>query len=181
MCWARSSRGCCGEGGNMTSRDIAPRIEAYNKGRDPALLSRKYKAMATDPFRFLRGACHLFYEDWPKDTPLNAAPLAWSSGDLHLENFGSYKGQNRIAYFDISDFDEAALAPCTWDIARLSTSILVAARSLKLDEQQALSLCQGYLDAYAETLALGHPRMLDRADATGMVRDLLISLRDRNR
>ena len=64
--------------------------------------------MCEDAFAFLRSTCHLFYEDWPADTPLNEAPLAWICGHLHLENFGTFKGDNRLAYFDINDFDEAS-------------------------------------------------------------------------
>ncbi|NJK53097.1 MAG: DUF2252 family protein, partial [Leptolyngbyaceae cyanobacterium SU_3_3] len=69
----------------------------------------------TNAFVFLRGSCHLFYEDLPTDSRLDAAPHTWICGDLHLQNFGSYKGDDRLVYFDINDFDEAALAPCTWD------------------------------------------------------------------
>jgi len=89
-------------------RRIAERLKAFNQGREPGRLAMKYKAMNKDAFAFLRGSCHLFYEDWPKDSPLDATPAAWICGDLHLENFGSYKGDNRLVYFDINDFDESA-------------------------------------------------------------------------
>jgi uncharacterized protein (DUF2252 family) len=165
----------------MSERDVTRRIHDYNAGRDPGLLERKYKAIRSDPFVFLRGTCHLFYEDWPKASPLNAAPAVWICGDLHLENYGSYKGDNRVAYFDLSDFDEAVLAPCTWEIARLLTSVLVAARSLRLGQSDALALCEHFLSAYAGALAAGHPRVLDRADASGLVKELLTSVKKRDR
>ncbi|MFM6271696.1 MAG: DUF2252 family protein, partial [Dolichospermum sp.] len=75
-----------------------------------------------DPFYFFRGTCHLFYEDLSENSGMNLAPLTWICGDLHLENFGSYKGNNRLVYFDINDFDEAVIAPCTWEIVRFITS-----------------------------------------------------------
>ena len=106
---------------------VAERIRRFNAGRDPERLRLKYKAMHKDPFAFLRGTCHLFYEDWPARSPLNDAPLAWICGDLHLENFGTFKGDNGLEYFDLNDFDEAILAPCTWDITRLVTDKIVAA------------------------------------------------------
>ena len=108
-------------------RHIAECLKAFNQGREPERLAMKYKAMNKDALAFLRGSCHLFYEDWPKDSPLDATPAAWICGDLHLENFGSYKGDNRLVYFDINDFDESALAPATWDLARFLTSVWVAA------------------------------------------------------
>ncbi len=86
--------------------DIAQRIFRYNAGRDAQLVERKYARIAADPFAFLRGTCHLFYEDWHGGRALDAAPNAWICGDLHLENLGSYKGDNRLAYFDLNDFDE---------------------------------------------------------------------------
>jgi len=82
--------------------------------------------MARDPFYFFRGTAHLFYEDLAGANTLPASPITWVCGDLHLENFGSYKGDNRLVYFDINDFDEAALAPASWELARMVTSIFVA-------------------------------------------------------
>ena len=104
----------------------------------PSVLAMKYAKMAQNPFIFLRGACHLFYDALP-DTPLfQEAPLAWCCGDLHFENFGSYKGDNRLVYFDINDYDEAALAPVTWDMVRLLTSIQCGADALNATQAEAL-------------------------------------------
>jgi uncharacterized protein (DUF2252 family) len=90
--------------------DVFERIRLFNQGRNADVLRLKYRRMLTDPFAFLRGTCHLFYEDWPNSSSLNSSPSVWICGDLHLNNFGSYKGDDRLAYFDINDFDEAALA-----------------------------------------------------------------------
>lgn len=165
----------------MKSQHVIERIRQFNEGRNPQLLKLKYRAMRADVFAFFRGSCHLFYEDWPKKSALNNAPPVWSCGDLHLENFGSYKGDNRLVYFDINDFDEAVLAPCTWDVARLLTSVLVAAAALKLNAEDAVALCQSYLEAYARALAKGQSRTVEKETATGLVRQLLIGLRERRR
>ncbi len=161
-------------------RDVVERIYRFNRGRDPKLLELKYQAMRSDVFTFFRGTCHLFYEDWP-DSSLNEAPPAWICGDLHLENFGSYKGDNRLVYFDINDFDEAALAPCTWDVTRFVTSILVGSRTLKVDESDSLDLCNCFLDAYISALAKGQARGVETETAEGLVKDLLESLKERDR
>ena len=160
---------------------IYDRIQQFNQGRDPKLLQLKFHIMQSDVFAFFRGTCHLFYEDWPTDTTLNKAPPVWISGDLHLENFGSYKADNRLVYFDINDFDEAVLAPCTWDLARFLTSVLVAARSLNINEVDAIALCHCFLDHYIGTLLKGQARTVERETAVGLVKDLLISLKLRSR
>jgi uncharacterized protein (DUF2252 family) len=161
--------------------DIPASIQAFNRGRDPERLAMKFRKMRTDPFIFLRGTCHLFYEHLPDLEILGKAPVTWVCGDLHLENFGSYKGDNRLAYFDINDFDEAALAPCSWDLIRFLTSIRLGADSLSINEAEADMLCRVFVDAYAAALAAGKARWVERETACGLVRDLLIGLGDRSR
>src|ERR1035437_8700779 len=162
--------------------DIVDSILKYNAGREPERVALKYRAMRQDAFSFMRGTCHLYYQDWPaSDRQLNDAPLAWICGDLHLENFGCYKGDNRLVYFDLNDFDESVLAPATWELGRWLTSILVAADSLKLPKIDAMRLCQIGLDSYAQALMTGKGRWLERETAKGMIRNLLnpMTLRDR--
>jgi uncharacterized protein (DUF2252 family) len=160
---------------------VVDRIREFNAGRDPERLTLKYRAMRASPFAFLRGSCHLFYEELASASLPAGAPLVWACGDLHLENFGSYKGDNRLVYFDLNDFDEAALAPCTWDLARVLASVLVAARTLGVDAPGAARLCQGFIDAYAGALLSGKARWVERETAQGMVRELLDRPRNRNR
>jgi uncharacterized protein (DUF2252 family) len=165
----------------MHNAGVWKRIETFNKGRDPERLLLKYQAMQNDTFSFLRGTSHLFYQDWPKDSPLNQAPLAWISGDLHLENFGAYKGDNRLTYFDINDFDEAALAPCTLDLSRFLCSILVGAQTLGVEQAQALQLCETLISSYTKEILACKPRWVERATATGMIRFLLKTIKRRSR
>ncbi|MGH9766125.1 MAG: DUF2252 domain-containing protein [Blastocatellia bacterium] len=165
----------------MKTSDVAERILLFNQGRQPELLRMKLDRMRQDAFIFLRGTCHLFHEYWPSDSALNEAPRVWLCGDLHLENFGSFKADNRLVHFDLNDFDEAELAPCTWDVARLLTSVLVGADSLKIRPRDKQTACQVCLDAYRRALAAGRARWVERETAKGLVRDLLESLRDRRR
>ena len=159
---------------------VLERIQRFNQTRDPELVALKYQKMQADAFTFFRGTCHLFYEDWPTETILNTAPLTWICGDLHLENFGTYKGDNRLTYFDINDFDESALAPCTWELARFLTSIWVAAQSLGLDEPSVLALCDRFLQSYTLALSTGQARTVERETAIGMIKDLLVRLKERD-
>jgi uncharacterized protein (DUF2252 family) len=53
---------------------ITDAIFSYNVGRDPDRLAMKYVKMSENPFIFLRGACHLFYDVLP-DSPLSGFSL----------------------------------------------------------------------------------------------------------
>ncbi|GAC1332431.1 MAG: hypothetical protein NVS3B11_00700 [Collimonas sp.] len=161
--------------------NVVKRIQEYNAGRDPQRLQMKYKNIRNDPFTFLRGTCHLFYERLPQSGVMRSAPLAWICGDLHLENFGSYKGDNRLAYFDLNDFDEAVLAPVSWELVRLLTSVLIAAHGTPDSAADGRLMCRNLIDAYGAALANGKPRWVERDLATGMVGTLLDGLRGRQR
>jgi len=164
------------------ARSVRERIEDFNRGREPERLALKYQALERSPFTFLRGTCHLFYADLPAHALFDRTPVAWICGDLHLENFGTYKGDNRAVYFDLNDFDEAALAPCTWEVVRLLASIYVAAEELERGGQ-AEELVQACLAGYAQALAAGKPRWIDRegSEANGLIGELFASLKARKR
>ena len=161
--------------------DITSKVERFNTGRDPVRLALKLQKMRTDPFIFLRGACHLFYENLPSHSVFSKAPVTWICGDLHLENFGSFKGDNRLTYFDINDFDEAVLAPCTWNLLRFLVSVQLGVRSLSVNPADAKCLCHIFIDAYASALSIGKARWVERETAVGLVRELLDGLKERTR
>src|SRR5215470_13505215 len=145
----------------MESNHVIERIRRFNQGRDQLLLKLKYQAMRADVFAFFRGSCHLFYEDWPKSTALNDTPPVWSCGDLHLENFGSFKGDNRLVYFDLDDFDESILAPCLWEVSRMVTSIFVGFSDLPIYKRETLAMAKRFIHHYAATLASGKAVSID--------------------
>jgi uncharacterized protein (DUF2252 family) len=160
---------------------VVREIQAFNAWREAEGLALKYRAMRASPYAFLRGTCHLFYQQLPRVGSLKSAPLAWVCGDLHLQNFGSYKGDNRLAYFDINDFDESALAPASWDLVRLLTSVWVSTGSREGSTSQARELCRAFLDAYAAALSEGKSYWVERDTAQGLVREVLEGLRSRER
>lgn len=170
------------------TRDIWKLIQAFDRQRNPQILPQKYIKMRKNAFVFFRGTCHLFYRDLPKEWELNLAPFVWICGDLHLENFGTYKGDNfpgeirqRQIYFGINDFDEGVLAPCTWDITRLVTSIFLAADSLGCDRSDLKQLAQVYITSYANALIKGRIRAIAADNARGIVADLFENLSRRKR
>ena len=161
--------------------DIVQTIAEFNSHRDPDRLAMKYRNMRTSPFVFLRGSCHLFYQRLAKNSLFSNAPLTWNCGDMHLENFGSYKGDNRLTYFDMNDFDEAAIAPLTTELVRLLTSILIAADSLSASQYEAYALCETLINAYALALTKGKATWVERDTSHGIIHQLLNNLRERDR
>ncbi|HTB31788.1 MAG TPA: DUF2252 family protein [Bacteroidia bacterium] len=161
--------------------DINKKIRDFNKGRYPETLKLKYELMRADKFRFLRATTHLFYEDIPAGSFLFNSPYAWICGDLHLENLGSYKADNRIAYFNVNDFDECLLAPCLLDTYRLIISVIVSSSNLDLSNNDARSLSSLYIDTYFKTLSEGYIRTLEKQTARGVIKRFLKNVSQRKR
>jgi uncharacterized protein (DUF2252 family) len=144
-------------------------ILASNRGRDPELLSMKWAKMRADAFGFYRGTAPLFYRTWARLCP-KGAPLAWISGDAHLENLGSYRGDNRVPYFDINDFEECCLAPVDWEIGRALTALCVLGKP---------DMARLILGTYASTLAGGKPGHIEPEVAEGPIAVLLAQVEER--
>ena len=86
---------------------------------------RKLLVLAASPFAFFRGTFHVMAQDVLRHrVPLAAshAPQALIVGDVHLENFGVYRGTSGKLVFDVNDFDDVALGPADFDLKRLCTS-----------------------------------------------------------
>lgn len=149
------------------------RLTAFNTGLLPDMVALKYEAMAENAFRFFRGTCHLFYEDLAAAEPLPLSPVAWICGDLHIENFGSYKGDNKLVYFDLNDFDEALLAPASYETVRMVTSIFIAFDNLGFEAEKALKMAQLFMKTYSSTLARGKAISIEPRTAKGIVCDFL--------
>jgi uncharacterized protein (DUF2252 family) len=160
---------------------IAKKIRDFNRGRIPELLDMKYKIMRSNDFSFFRGTCHLFYDDFAANQSIKDNTRSWICGDLHLENFGSYKGDNRAVYFDLNDFDEAILAPCTWELARVLSSIHVGAETLGFSEKKAGQLCESFIETYSRVLNEGKAGSVEKDTVGGIVRKFLVDLKTRKR
>src|SRR4029079_416712 len=90
-------------------RDAVQEFMAYNRPfarRNPELLRFKIARMAESPFAFFRGTFHLFAGDvvsGARDVlPLfaNAGAELDLVGDLHSENFGTYKANDGLIHYD---------------------------------------------------------------------------------
>src|SRR5580698_6465835 len=141
---------------------VYERVLQQQEGREAVRLAKKLDLIAGDPFAFFRGTAELFYESLPAVRLLHDSPLVLCCGDLHLENLGSFRGANRLVYFDLNDFDEACVAPLAFEVTRFVSSIHAAAASLALSEKQADRLSKSFVTRYAQVLAAGKPAWLER-------------------
>ena len=158
---------------------LSERLLKFNKDLLPDMVQLKYQLKSENAFRFFRGTCHLFYEDLSKVRKFPSSPPTWICGDLHLENFGSFKGNNRMVYFDLNDFDEAILAPLCWEVSRALTSIFVAFNTLKIKPAEAEKVARLFLKTYSEVLAGGKAYYIDPRTATGIVKSFIKTVKKR--
>ena len=158
---------------------IFERVKNFNEGLLPAEVAIKYDLLANNPFSFFRGTNHIFYEDLSNEN-FTSSPQCWICGDLHVENFGTFKGDNRLVYFDLNDFDESILAPVEWEIVRVITSIFLAFDSLKITDEEALKSAKKFLKTYSGIIAKGKPRYIEARIATGIVKRFLTKVETRS-
>src|SRR5579872_3152805 len=141
-------------------------------------LRLKHQRMAEAIFPFLRATFYRWMQLWPEFCPdLAKAPQVLAVGDLHVENFGTWRDNEGRLIWGINDFDEAAVLSYTIDLVRLATSAILAIADghLKLKPKEA---CAAILEGYKESLARqGRPFVLEeenawlRQIATGVLRD----------
>lgn len=115
---------------------------------DKAALERKHVLMASSPSSFLRGTFYRWAQLFPeKCSDLAAAPEILCVGDLHVDNFGTWRDDEGRLAWGINDFDEAARLPFTMDLVRLASSAKLA-----LSRVRFAAGCQEILQGYTETI-----------------------------
>jgi hypothetical protein len=141
-------------------------------------LKRKHQAMAQDVFPFLRATFYRWMQLWQKVcVEENRAPVVLGVGDLHVENFGTWRDVEGRLVWGINDFDEAYDLPYTIDLVRLAASAHIAIREARL-QIGPKDACEAILTGYHKGLEAGgrpvvlaeeHPWL--RAMLTSVLRD----------
>ena len=131
-------------------RDPLDVLDESNEGRLAQLIPLRFGRMAGSPFNFFRGAAAIMAADLAS-TPQSGLRVQ-ACGDAHLLNFGCFATPERRIIFDINDFDETLPAPWEWDLKRLVTSIVIAARHLGIDEREAAEMATDTARAYRERM-----------------------------
>jgi len=118
-------------------------------------LRRKHERMAESLFPFLRGTFYRWVQTWPEVcSELGQAPRILAVGDLHVENFGTWRDTDGRLVWGVNDFDEVSLFPYTIDLVRLTTSVILAAREERL-VMKAKASAEAILEGYERGLQEG--------------------------
>ncbi|MEK6410599.1 MAG: DUF2252 family protein [Acidobacteriota bacterium] len=88
---------------------------------------RTKRIAESSPFEYLRATFYRWSQWWPKVCEeLNDAPLVLGIGDLHVENFGTWRDAEGRLVWGVNDFDECCCLPYTNDLVRLAASARLA-------------------------------------------------------
>jgi uncharacterized protein (DUF2252 family) len=140
-------------------------------------LREKHRRMALGPFLFLRATYYRWCQLWRARTAeVGAAAPVTAVGDLHLENFGTWRDSDGRLIWGINDFDETVTLPWTQDLVRLAVSAHLAILADHLVVRRRTA-CGAILEGYRDGLAAGgRPFVLEethgwlRRAATGELR-----------
>jgi uncharacterized protein (DUF2252 family) len=142
----------------MDIRESTRAYEAWLAQHVPLVradLGLKHRLMARDVFSFLRATFYRWAQLWPEACPeLAGAPAVLAVGDLHLENFGTWRDAEGRLIWGINDFDETVTLPYTQDLVRLATSALLAIEGSRL-LLPARRASEAIVGGYTESLRAG--------------------------
>ena len=80
-------------------------------------LAFKHAQMTAGVFPFLRSTFYRWAQVFPDACPaLAKAPILLAVGDLHIENFGTWRDTEGRLIWGVNDFDEAHEMPYTLDL-----------------------------------------------------------------
>jgi hypothetical protein len=114
-------------------------------------LKIKHARMASDhsPFPFFRATFYRWAQRLAKVCPeVMDSPPVLGVGDLHVENFGTWRDAEGRLVYGVNDFDEACELPYTADLVRLAVSAALASRELHL-ALPTRQICETILEGYA--------------------------------
>lgn len=113
------------------------RIDGTDPRHGPPV--EKHRKMARAPLQFLRGAAQLYYADLASGVlrlpaAFDHVPLTGLMGDCHFSNFGFFSEEgshsDRIVWAP-NDFDDAAVGPAVFDLARFVVSLFLVGDDLR--------------------------------------------------
>ncbi len=142
----------------MDIREASVTYERWLGQQLPVLrgdLDLKHRLMTADLFSFFRATFYRWAQLWPETCPESvSAPPVLSVGDLHVENFGTWRDAEGRLIWGINDFDEATVLPYTQDLVRLACSAQLAIRESRLT-LSARAGCESIIEGYTESMRTG--------------------------
>jgi hypothetical protein len=142
----------------MDVREATERYERWLGGHlrlVPADLHLKHARMRAAIFPFMRATFYRWCQLWRElAASERAATRIRAVGDLHIENFGTWRDVEGRLVWGVNDFDEATRLGWSQDLARLATSahLAIADEHLRLRRRAASA---AILDGYREGLERG--------------------------
>lgn len=108
-------------------------------------LDAKHDRMRESAFDFLRATYFRWARTIEELCPsVAAAPQALCIGDIHVENYGTWRDADGRLVWGVNDFDEAAVMPYALDILRLATSATLAPELSFPVDDVAAAILRGY-------------------------------------
>lgn len=148
----------------MSFRDDQKEYESWLRKQCKVVesdLEYKHQRIKKNPFVFLRATFFRWARRIGEICPdLAQAPVVFSVGDVHVENFGTSRDAEGRLVWGINDFDEAADIPYPYDVVRLATSAVLAPSQ----DPEAHEIADVILDGYRAGLAEPRPTLLDEAE-----------------
>lgn len=138
----------------MNIRQSTADYEHWKSGHIPLVavdLRRKHTLMRHSAFEFFRATFYRWMQLWGGVcADLAKAPRVLAVGDLHVENFGTWRDAEGRLVWGCNDFDEAYPLPYTLDLVRLAASAHLAgeAEHLSIRRRDASDvILEGYRDS----------------------------------
>lgn len=144
----------------------------------PHDIKYKHREMLSSPFAFLRATFYRWAQLWPRVCPkLASAPKLLAIGDLHVENFGTWRDNEGRLIWGVNDFDEVFPYAYTADLVRLATSAYLAIEVEDLSIR-AGKACEAIEDGYRDSLRTGGRAFVLAEDHRWLRKMALNELRD---
>jgi hypothetical protein len=159
----------------MTFSDATRRYETWlarHLKLVAADLKLKHKLMRGDVFPFFRATFYRWAQLWPEvSKELAGAPPVLAVGDLHVENFGTWRDAEGRLVWGVNDFDEAWTLPYTNDLVRLAASAGLAGMKIRDAGDAILAGYRDALNAGGRALVLSENQLDLRTMAAERLKD----------
>jgi hypothetical protein len=135
------------------------RFERWLRRRIPVVepdLVYKHEQMRADPFLFFRATFYRWAQLWPEKCPkLARALVVRAVGDLHLENFGTWRDAEGRLVWGVNDFDEAFPMAFPNDLVRLAVSTLLSQHVQPTSKLTPATIFDQLIDGYHAAVTKG--------------------------
>jgi len=119
-------------------------------------LDYKHQQMRADAFLYFRATYYRWAQIWPEYCrKLARAEEAYVVGDLHIENFGTWRDAEGRLVWGVNDFDEAHPMAFPNDLVRLAVSAFLAAEASDHFNLTPEETCKQLTGGYREQIESG--------------------------